>query len=234
MIQALHTDVQKLRDDEKAKFLQSFFKTEKGGYAEGDLFYGLTVPQSRVIARKYRDLDQNSIQKLLYSKIHEERLMALLILVDQFAKGGEEQKKSIYEFYITHARQVNNWDLVDCSADKIVGAYLYGKDTKILKKLAKSENLWKRRISIVATYYFIKKGKYEKTFEISEMLLADKHDLIHKAVGWMLREVEKNCGQEILEQFLKKHIHELPRTTLRYAIEHFPEGLRKRYLKSEV
>lgn len=236
MIDKLRKDVNRLANPQKAKVLQGFFKTGKGEYGEGDVFLGLTVPQSRTIAIKYKDLAFSNIKILLKSKVHEERLIALLILVYRFNqkdKKDDKERKKVFDFYLANTKYINNWDLVDLSADKIVGQYLLDKSKGILFGLARSKNLWERRISIVATYQFIKDGRYQETLTISKMLLNDPHDLIHKAVGWMLREVGKNCSQEILEEFLKKHYKEMPRTMLRYAIERFPEKLRKKYLSRE-
>ena len=231
MISKLRKDLRKFTSREKAKTYQRFFKTGKGEYGAGDIFLGLTAPQSRKIAIKYKDLSFADIKKLLQSKIHEERLIALLILVHNFEKGTEAVRNSIYNYYLKHTEYVNNWDLVDLSAAKIVGQYLMDKSKNILFKLARSNNLWERRISIVATYQFIKDGRCQEALKVSQMLLKDEHDLIHKAVGWMLREVGKNCSQEVLEEFLKKHYKEIPRTTLRYAIEKFPKKLQKEYLQ---
>jgi 3-methyladenine DNA glycosylase AlkD len=235
MIRKLREELEKLASPKKAKIYKRFFKTGIGEYGEGDVFLGLTVPQSRKIAIKYRDLKFTDIKKLLQSTIHEERLIAILILVHNFNKGSETDRKNIYNYYLKHTKYINNWDLVDLSADKIVGQYLLDKSKDILFRLARSKNLWERRISIVATYQFIKDGRYQETLKISKMLLRDEHDLIHKAVGWMLREVGKNCSEDLLEEFLNKHYKQMPRTMLRYAIERFPEKLRKVYLnKSQI
>ena len=233
MIDKLRKELKKLSNPQKAKVLQGFFKTGKGEYGEGDIFLGLTVPQSRKIAIKYKEISFDEIKKLLQSKIHEERLIALLILVHRFEKGTDADKNKVYNYYLKNTKYINNWDLVDLSADKIVGHYLLDKSKNVLFKLARSNNLWERRISIVATYQFIKDGRYQETLTISKMLLNDTHDLIHKAVGWMLREVGKQSSQEILEDFLKKHYKQMPRTMLRYAIERLPEKLRKMYLSRE-
>ncbi|OGH20744.1 MAG: DNA alkylation repair protein [Candidatus Levybacteria bacterium RIFCSPHIGHO2_02_FULL_37_13] len=233
MIDKLRKELKKLSNPQKAKVLQGFFKTGKGEYGEGDIFLGLTVPQSRKIAIKYKEISFDEIKKLLQSKIHEERLIALLILVHRFEKGTDADKNKVYNYYLKNTKYINNWDLVDLSADKIVGHYLLDKSKNVLFKLARSKNLWERRISIVATYQFIKDGRYQETLTISKMLLNDTHDLIHKAVGWMLREVGKQSSQEILEDFLKKHYKQMPRTMLRYAIERLPEKLRKMYLSRE-
>jgi len=231
-ITSLKNDLKKLADPKKKKVLQSFFKTGPGEYAEGDIFLGVTVPKSRSISLKYKGLSLPNTKQLLSSKIHEERLVAILILVHQFEKGDEKTKKGVFNFYLKHTKQVNNWDLVDLSADKIVGAYLYQakQETSLLLKLARSKNLWERRIAILSTFHFTKQGRPKETLKVAKILLNDKHDLIHKAVGWMLREVGKRCSQAEEEKFLKKHLKKIPRTTLRYAIERFPEEKRLSYL----
>ena len=229
MLSNLKQDLKKLSNPEKAKILQGFFKTGKGQYGEGDIFLGITVPQSRSIAKKYSSLELNKTQQLLNSKIHEERLIALFILIENYPNN----QKEIFNFYLSKTKQINNWDLVDLSAPKIVGKFLKDKPREILYELAKSKNLWEKRIAIVSTYTFIRDNDFEDTFKISEILLNDKHDLIHKAVGWMLREIGKR-NQEILETFLKQNYNRLPRTTLRYAIERFEETKRKDYLKGEI
>lgn len=230
---SLSKELKALASPSKAKVLQGFFKTGKGEYGEGDVFLGITVPQTRRVAASYADkAGFEDIEVLLNSKVHEERLCALLILVHKFGMGGNVEKKEIYNFYLAHAKRANNWDLVDLSADKIVGEYLleHPAEKKILAKFALSDNLWKRRISIIATFAFIRKGKFGDTFRIAGMLLHDEHDLIHKAVGWMLREIGKR-EEEAEEKFLRKHCHEMPRTMLRYAIERFGGEKRKRYLQ---
>lgn len=250
---SLKEDIKKVSDTQKAKFFQRFFKTKKGEYGYGDIFAGLTVPQSRVIAKKYKELSLRDIDQLLNSKVHEERLIALFILIDQFKKTNNKKRKEIFDFYLTHTKYINNWDLVDLSADKIVGTYLFavysqGIDAivtesiilqehlhdRILTELAQSSNIWERRISIIATFTFIKSGYFKETLKIAEILLYDKEDLIHKAVGWMLREVGKRVSIEEEEMFLRKHYKSMPRTMLRYAIEKFPEEKRKAYLKGMI
>lgn len=229
----LRKELNKAKNPAKAKIFQRFFKTGKGEYGEGDVFLGLSVPQSRTFARKYHELSYADIKKLLGSKFHEERLIALLILTRNFASGGEKLKKEIFNFYLKNARFVNNWDLVDLSADKIAGAYLFKKDKAVLYRLARSKNLWERRIAIIATYHFIKNSEYGETLKIAKILLTDEHDLIHKAIGWMLREVgKKSLSAE--EKFLKKHYKTMPRTALRYAIERFPKPKRMAYLKGKI
>lgn len=233
MLAKLRREINQFTNREKAVILAGFFKTGKGEYGEGDIFAGLTVPQSRVLAKKYRNLSFGEIRELLRSKIHEERLIALLILVDNFKLGSIMGKKKIVDFYLKNTKFVNNWDLVDLSADKIVGDYLIGRDKSALLRLANSKNLWERRIAIIATYQFIKvKKEFDWTFKIAEVLLSDKHDLIHKAVGWMLREVGKR-NQEAEEKFLSKFYKIMPRTTLRYAIERFGPEKREFYMKKE-
>ncbi len=235
MLSDLRSELQKKANSKKAKILAGFFKTGDGQYGYGDVFLGVSVPDSRKIAIGFRHLPSVDIKQLLASKIHEERLIALLILVHNFSKGSEKERKIIFDYYIVHTKYINNWDLVDLSADKIVGGYLLDNPRNIIYKLAKSENIWEKRISMIATHQFIKEKKeYKDTFAIAEILLHDKHDLIQKAVGWMLREVGKRCSQEIEEEFLKKQYKKMPRTALRYAIERFPEPLRRDYLAGKV
>lgn len=213
----------------KAKLSQRYFKTGKGEYGEGDVFLGLSSVIMRPIAKKYKDLKLGDIQKLLKSKIHEERQITLLILVSQYQNGSRAEKKQIFDFYLKNTKYINNWDLVDLSAPKIIGDYLLDKNRQILYKLAKSKNLWERRIAVLATFAFIRENEFKEALKISEMLLNDKHDLIHKAVGWMLREVGKK-SQKTLEKFLKTHYRKMPRTMLRYAIERLPETKRRYFL----
>jgi 3-methyladenine DNA glycosylase AlkD len=224
---------QRLADNEKAKILQGFFKTGPGQYGEGDVFLGITVPALRKLTRECRDVSVAEAARLLKSVVHEERLLALLLLVRAYADGDDEAKKNIYNIYLKSTRYINNWDLVDLSAPNIVGNYLLDKSRKPLYALAKSRDLWKRRIAILATFALIKQNDYEDTLGISELLLRDEHDLIHKAVGWMLREVGKR-SLSAEEQFLKRQYKKMPRTMLRYAIERFPEGKRKKYLNGRV
>ncbi len=215
-----------------SEFLQRFFKTGKGDYAEGDVFAGIKVPVSRKIARQFKDLSLNELSILIKSKIHEERLIALFILVDKMKKADEKKKEKIFKFYIKNLRYVNNWDLVDLSAEKIIGEYLFDKERKILFDLAKGD-MWERRIAVISTFNFIKKNDYSTSLKISKLLLKDKHDLIHKAVGWMMREIGKrDINAE--EDFLKIHYKNMPRTMLRYAIEKFPEIKRQAYLRGKI
>lgn len=223
----------------KAKVMQGFFKTGPGQYGEGDVFLGVTVPNQRVIARQFRDLPLAEVKKLLTSRVHEERLTALIILVGQFKRGDEATRRRLYDFYLKHTRWINNWDLVDTSAEYIVGAWL-DKDRglkssfPILNKLARSKNLWERRIAMLSTFHFIKRGNPKPALAIATILLNDKHDLIHKAVGWMLRELGEKCSLATEGAFLKKHAAHMPRTMLRYAIEKFPRAKQKRYLLMKV
>jgi len=230
MLSDLVADFQKLRNPQKAKILSRFFKTGKGEYGEGDIFLGITVPQTRAIAKKYTHLNLKDLEKLLSSKIHEYRLIALLILIENYKKASIENKNLIFNFYIKNTKFINNWDLVDLSAPHIVGNFLLDKDKSILYNLAKSSNLWEKRIAIISTYAFIRLYKFKHTLKISEILMNDNHDLIHKAVGWMLREVGKR-NKDVEEKFLNQHYKKMPRTMLRYAIEKFDNNKRKKYLE---
>jgi len=218
--------LKKCANPQRAKNSQWFFKTKKGEYGEGDVFLGINNPTIRKIAKEFHSLAINDLSKLIKSKFHEQRLIVLLILVERF----KEDEKKVFDFYLSHTKYINNWDLVDLSAYKIVGAYLENKDKKILDKLAKSKNLFERRIAILSTFHYIKQGDPRDALKIAELLINDKQDLIHKAVGWMLREIGKRCGQEIEEKFLRKYYKIMPRTMLRYAIERFNEKKRKFYL----
>ncbi len=230
-LQALQKEVRQLANPAKAKALQRFFKTGQGEYAEGDVFAGLTVPQSRILAKKFGSLSLSDARKLLRSKIHEERLIALLILVEQFGQGEGGIQKQIVKLYLANTKYINNWDLVDLSAPKILGAATFrGSPSKSLfTRLARSKSLWERRVAMLATLAFIQKKHFAETLRLAKILLKDDHDLMHKAVGWMLREVGKR-DQEVEEKFLKKYYKTMPRTMLRYAIERCPEKLRKKYL----
>ena len=229
----VHNDLLQLANKEIAEHSQRFFKTAKGEYGAGDIFLGIRAPVLRKQVKKYRGISLVEVYKLLHSKFHEERLLAVLMLVQLFKTADVEEQKQIYDLYLRNTEFINNWDIVDISAGNIVGAYLYEKDRIPLYHLVKSENLWERRISIIATFYFIRKNDFEETLKISKILLHDKEDLIQKAVGWMLREVGKKVI-EIEEEFLEEHYKKMPRTMLRYAIEKFPEARRKMYLKGEV
>ncbi len=216
---------------ERAKASAWFFKTGKGQYGYGDIFVGITVPEQRKIAKKfYKTIFLTEVSKLLQSKIHEDRFIALEILVMKFENGNPSEQKQVVDLYLKSTKYVNNWDLVDTSANYILGAYLYERPRKILYKLAKSESLWEKRISIISTSYFIGKNDFKDCLEISKLLLKDDHDLIHKAVGWMLREVGKR-DLKTEQKFLDEYATKMSRTTLRYAIERFPEPVRQKYLK---
>jgi len=229
MLNQIKKDIKDLENPEKAKLLQRFFKTGPGQYGEGDIFLGITVPLQRQIAKKYTNLSLDEIQELLSSKIHEHRLIALLILIDKYKKADQIKKEEILNLYLKNTKYINNWDLIDLSAPNIVGDYFLEKDKSILYKLANSDNLWEKRIAVLATFTFIKNNRFDDSLKISEILLKDKHDLIHKAVGWMLREIGKK-DQKTEEDFLKKHYKNMPRTMLRYSIEKFSEEKRKFYL----
>lgn len=222
--------LQSLADPEKAMILQGFFKTGPDQYGEGDIFLGVTVPKSRLVARKFGELPLGQVRALLYSGVHEERLVALLILVQKYARAADRGKEEIVRFYISNLKQVNNWDLVDLSAPSILGAHLMNGDRALLYRLASSANVWERRVAIIATLHFIRNSDFSDTLKIAKMLLQDRHDLIHKAAGWMLREVGKRDAAAE-EAFLDRHCRAMPRTMLRYAIERFPESKRRRYMK---
>ena len=217
----------------KAKVLQRFFKTGPGEYGEGDKFIGVRVPDIRKITSKYRSAPRRDVLRLLNSDIHEERLLAILLLVRAFSEGDEEKQKEIYDLYLENTGFINSWDLVDVSAEHIVGAYLFNKSRKPLYELVRSDLLWDKRISVMATFHFIRRDEFDETIRIAKILLSDSEDLIQKAVGWMLREVGKR-HLETEEAFLKAHYRNMPRTMLRYAIEKFPESKRQRYLKGRV
>ncbi len=216
-------------DEKRAEASKRFFKTGKGEYGEGDKFLGITVPESREVARKFINLDLKEIEKHLRSEWHEERLIALLILAENYKKNKD---KRIVDFYLNNLEAVNNWDLVDTSAPYILGEFLLEKNKEILYRLAKSDNLWERRIAIVATFNFIKNNKFDDALKISKLLLKDTHDLINKAVGWMLREIGKR-NEKLLENFLEKNYDSISRTTLRYAIERFAKEKRIFYLNRQ-
>lgn len=230
-LKQLKIELKKLADKKQAQNLQRFFKTGLGQYGEGDIFLGIKVPVQRQVAEKYSDLSLAEIKELLNSKIHEKRLVALLILIKKYKLADENSKKRLVDFYLKNTKHINNWDLVDLSCHYILGDYLLYKPRQVLYKLAKSKNLWERRIAIISTFVFIRNNEYGDTLKISEILLNDEHDLIHKAVGWMLREVGK-MDKAVLEKFLQKHYKNMPRTMLRYAIEKFSQEERKFYLKT--
>ena len=233
MLNQLKIELAQLGDPDRAKNLSRFFKTGKGQYGEGDVFLGITVPEQRKVAKRYDNLPLDDLQELLNSEIHEHRFTALVILIAKYRKAEESRKNEIFEFYLKNIENINNWDLVDLSAPRIVGDYLINKERPILYNLAKSNNLWERRISILSTFTFIANNDFKDALNISELLLHDEHDLIHKAVGWALREIGKR-DQEAEERFLTKHYLHMPRTMLRYAIEKFAEKKRKKYLNKNV
>ncbi|VVB79991.1 DNA alkylation repair enzyme [uncultured archaeon] len=235
----LRKELRELADPEKAKLLQGFFKTGKGEYGEGDIFSGITVPESRKIAKRFLDLSFSDLQILLNSKKHEERFIALLILSYNFEiaekKGNDLFMKQIYGFFMknTEMGNINNWDLVDVITPKIVGKYLLEKDRLVLYELVRSNSLWKKRIAILATFWFIKNNDFKDSLNFAKELLDDEHDLIHKAVGWMLREVGKR-DEKVLKEFLKKYYKKMPRTMLRYSIEKFDEKTRQKFLAGKI
>ena len=218
---------------ERARICRSFFKTGPGEYGAGDQFIGLTVPALRQLAQQYRQLSLRETKQLLRSPIHEERLLALLILVGAYGVGDAAAQERIYKIYLRSTRSINNWDLVDTSAPQIVGAFLATRSQVPLRRLARSPSLWERRIAIIATFYFIRQNNFTPTLTIARTLLSDQEDLIHKAVGWMLREVGKR-DPAVLVEFLQLHYRQMPRTMLRYAIERFPERSRQRYLRGLI
>jgi 3-methyladenine DNA glycosylase AlkD len=232
-LKVVRRELNRLKNEETRKISQRFFKTGPGEYAEGDKFLGVRVPQLRKLAKTYRHLTTRDIKQLLKSPIHEERLLALFILIHQYRMQDEGNQKTIFDLYMQNTRHINNWDLVDGSAEHIVGAFLRSRNRNLLHRLAKSKSLWERRIAIMSTFHFIKQNEFSETLKISKILLSDEEDLIHKAVGWMLREVGKR-KMAAEEAFLKKHYKKMPRTMLRYAIERFPESKRQRYLRGSI
>ncbi len=229
----LRTTLRSHANPQNAKLLQGFFKTGPGEYGEGDIFIGVKVPQTRSVAKAFHVAPMKEVLGLLKSKIHEERLLALILLVNQYAHGDQKTKNAIFNAYLRNTRYINNWDLVDLSAPQIIGDHLLTRDRSILLTLARSRNIWKRRIGVLATFRFIKEKDFPDSLAIAEMLLNDGHDLIHKAVGWMLREIGKR-EVAVLETFLLRHYKTMPRTMLRYAIERFPENKRQGYLKGSI
>lgn len=232
----VETALKRYADAKDALFLQSFFKTGEGQYGAGDVFIGVRVPQTRLICKQYRALPLTEIQKLLNSPIHECRLAALIILTLQFPKAEPPLQQAIYEFYLknVYRGRINNWDLVDISAEYVVGSYLMERPRDILFTLAKSPELWQRRVAILAAFQFVKRGEPGTTLELAEILLYDKADLIQKAVGWQLREVGKRCDRKILTDFLDLHAHEMPRTMLRYSLEHLPPVQKQHYMQLKM
>ena len=229
-LKRLKAEIGELGDRKKAKDLQWFFKTGPGEYAEGDRFLGITVPRLRDLARRYPDLTLQEILQLLRSPIHEKRFLSLLLLMRKYGQADLSGKKRIYQAYLRHTACINNWDLVDVSAKNIPGAFLEDKDRAPLYKLAWSNSLWERRIAVLSTFRFIANNDFKDALKIGALLVADSHDLIHKAVGWMLREIGKR-DRASEESFLKKYCAVMPRTMLRYAVERFPESKRQAYLR---
>lgn len=222
-----------LEDKEKAKTLQRFFKTGPGEYGEGDIFLGVMVPQLRKLSKECGELDLGEVEKLLKSSVHEERLLALLILIRKYNRGDKAEKKKIYGLYLKSTRWINNWDLVDLSAPNIVGDFLMKRSREPLYRLACSPSLWERRIAILATFQFIKSHQFDETLRIGKILISDQEDLIHKSVGWMLREVGKR-DSAAEENFLREQYRQMPRTMLRYAIERFPAARRELFMKGRI
>jgi 3-methyladenine DNA glycosylase AlkD len=230
MLVALRKELYALADPDDAKFLQGFFKTGPGQYGAGDKFLGLRVPDMRRLVREYPDLEDSQALEMLRSRWHEERLLALLFLVRSYRRGDKAVRATVHRAYLANTRYINNWDLVDASAHYIVGQHLEARNIRLLERLARSDDIWERRIAIVATFHFIRAGEFRPTLKIAKLLVDDTHDLIHKAVGWMLREVGKR-DRRVLDTFLRKHYRTMPRTMLRYAIERHPERVRKQYLR---
>lgn len=223
-------DIRKAARPERAESNRWFFKTAPGEYGAGDRFLGVTVPQLRTIARQYRDMPLKSVVTLLQSPWHEERLLSLLILVRQYVRADPRTRQTIHQLYLRNTKSINNWDLVDSSAAQIVGAHLETGNRGVLRRLARSQSVWERRIATIATYHYIRQGDFNDALAIASLLRRDEHDLIHKAVGWMLREIG-NRDRSAEERFLRKHSRAMPRTMLRYAIKKFPPPLRRKYME---
>lgn len=219
------------RSNEDLAVLARFFKTGTGQYAEGDIFIGVTVSATRKICKKYHEMNVAEIEKALDNPVHEVRLAAVILMANQTKKGSEALKKALYDLYLRRSDRINNWDIVDASCRDVVGEYLMDKSREPLYKLAKSGNLWERRIAMVSTWAFIRAGQDDDVYKIAALLLSDTHDLIHKAVGWMLREAGKRVSRSHLRAFLDVHAKTMPRTALRYAIEHFDPATRQAYMQ---
>ncbi len=220
--------------EDRARMSARFFKTGKGQYGEGDVFLGVTVPNVRKVAKEYKELALPEVRKLLASPFHEARLLGVIIWTMQFSRGNDRVRKSIFDAYIASTSRINNWDLVDVSAPNIVGTWLVGRPKNILKTFARSAVLWERRIAVVATLSFIRLGDPSMTFAVVDLVMHDREDLIHKAAGWMLREVGKHCGRDVLVEYLKPRYSRMPRTMLRYALEHFSAVERRRWLLGKI
>lgn len=232
-VTAIRKEIRALADDEKAAHAQRFFKTGKGEYGEGDRFLGIRVPVIRRLVKQHKEASLPTLISILKSKWHEERLFAVLSLADRYKRGDEIQRRAVFDAYMGHLDYVNNWDLVDGSAHLIVGPHLQNRSRRRLYRLARSRILWERRIATMATYHFIRQREFDDALEIAAILLDDEHDLIHKSVGWMLREIGKRHWPTE-RRFLKKYYKTMPRTMLRYSIEHLPEKARKDYLAGRV
>ena len=230
---SVQAELRKLSDPARAEKSKRFFKTGPGEYGQDDEFLGISVPVLRAQAKKFRHLELSQLAQILQSTYHEERLFSLFVLVLQYQKGDDKIQSEIFEFYLANTQYINNWDLVDSSSYHIIGPHLYSRDRDILYRLARSESLWERRISMIACYHFIRKQDYSTAIEISSMLLNDIEDLIHKAVGWMLREIG-NRDLQVEKDFLAKNYKEMPRTMLRYAIEKFSKEERSKYLLGQI
>jgi len=227
-------EIRALANKEIAQHSLRFFKTDKGEYGHGDIFLGIRAPKIRLIAKKHIDISITDMKTLIQSKYHEERFLGLIILVNKYAKTKDKKNRNqLYKIYVSSFKYINNWNLVDVTCPHVTGKHLIDKDRTILYKWAKSEDLWTKRIAMISTFYFIRKNDLDDTFKIADMLLQDEHDLIHKAVGWMLREAGKRDIKKE-ETFLKKHYKTMPRTMLRYSIEKFPETKRQKYLKGTI
>lgn len=223
-------ELRALARPEKAAFLPKFFKAFDGGYGQGDRFLGVVVPDTRAVARRHREASQETIESLLDSAFHEERMCGLLIMIHQFERGDESEQESLVRLYLSKLDRVNNWDLVDISAPKILGAWLVGRESDILDELLASKHLWRERVAMLSTFALIRRGEFAETLRIADVLLHHEHDLMHKAVGWMLREVG-NRNRHTLEEFLVPRYASMPRTMLRYATEKLPENIRQDYLR---
>lgn len=226
----LQKELRRLADPVKARVLHGFFKTGPGEYGEGDLFLGVVIPVLRGLVKRTAGFSFSELSKLLASPFHEDRMMAVLIVAKQFQESDKNGRGKVYRFYLQNLDRINNWDLVDVSAPGVVGAYLLEQNKKIPSALSKSKDLWRRRVAMISTFAFIRKGRFEETFRLAEALIQDEHDLMHKASGWMLREAGKR-NPERLKEFLEKFAPRMPRTMLRYAIEKFPQARRQRYLR---
>jgi len=233
MLEEIKLSLNRLANKKDAEMQRGYFKTGKGEYSEGDIFIGVRTPKIRKLVKEYQHAPISIPKMLLKSKIHDERVLALLMFVDRYERSDEVVQKSIVEFYLKNTRHINNWDLVDISAHKIVGAWLFERSRAPINKMTKSSSLWDRRISIISTLYFIQNNDFNDTLKFAKTFLKDNEDLIHKATGWMLREVGKR-DKKIILQFLKQHYKVMPRTMLRYTIEKFPETTRKKYLQGKI